>query len=114
MTTQAQNFEMFAGDTRQITISVTDEDGAALPLTGYDAIWVVYKQTTKELILSKVLGSGIMIPTPANGQIIIDLLPEDTEDITPGKYLHECEISTSSTDVSTVTTGIIKILYSKA
>ena len=114
MTIKGQNFEIFQGDTKQITISVTDEDGAILPLTGYDAIWVVYKQTSKELIISKVLASGISIPTPSNGEIIIDLLPEDTETVIPGTYLHECEISTSPIDVSTVSTGTIKVLYSKA
>ena len=113
MTIKGQNFEIFQGDTKQITISVTDEDGAILPLTGYDAIWVVYKQTSKELIISKTLGSGILIPTPTDGQIVIDLIPADTETINPGSYLHECEI-VSGTEVSTVTTGIIKVLYSKA
>jgi hypothetical protein len=114
MTVQAQNFELFQGDTKQITITVTDENDAILPLTGYNIVWVIYKQTNKELILSKTLGDGITVPTPSNGQIIISITPEDTELITPSTYLHECEISTSPTDVSTVTVGIVKILYSKA
>lgn len=114
MTYTGQNFEIYQGDTKQIIITVYDEDGAILNLTGYNINWVMYKSTTKELILSKSLGSGITVPTPSNGQIVIDFLPVDTENVIPNTYLHECEISTSPTDVSTVTTGAVKVFYSKA
>ena len=105
---------MYQGDTKQVIITIYDEDGVILPLAGYDITWVVYHPTTKNVILSKSLGSGITVPTPLNGEVIIELLPVDTENVVPNTYNHECEISTSTTDVATTTTGTIKILYSRA
>lgn len=118
MTVKSQNFEIFAGDSKQIEILVTDEDtDLPVDLTPYlsgTIIWVVYDKSTKNLILSKSLGSGVTVPSPSSGIVIITLSPTDTENITPKLYNHECEISSSPTDVATVTTGTINILYSKA
>jgi hypothetical protein len=108
-----QNFEVFQGDTKDIFIDVVDENGAALDLSSYDAIhWVAYKPTTKEEILSKTLGSGITVPSL--GVIKISLVPADTEILTPLIYAHECEISDGTNVVSTVCTGTMKVIYSKA
>jgi hypothetical protein len=113
MTATGQNFEMFQGDTKDIEIPVTDENGAALPLDPFtEIVWVVYKQTTKEEVLRKELGAGITVPSAS--LIKISLLPVDTELLTPTTYNHECEISDGGTVVSTITTGTLKILYSKA
>jgi hypothetical protein len=115
MTITGQNFEMFAGDSKEIEIAVVDENGAALDLTPYDAInWVVYKPTTKEIVLSKTLGSGITVAAPLTGIITISLVPADTENIFPMIYAHECEINSGTSVVSTVCTGTMKIVYSKA
>jgi hypothetical protein len=115
MTITGQNFEMYAGDSKEIEIAVVDENGAPLDLTPYDAInWVAYKPTTKEIVLSKILGSGIMVDTPLAGIIKISLVPADTENIYPLIYAHECEINSGTTVVSTVCTGTMKIVYSKA
>lgn len=114
MTATGQNFEIFQGDSKQIIITVYDENDAILPLDGYEVSWVMYRSTNKQLVLSKTLGDGITIPTPSNGQIVIDFLPDDTVNIVPNTYAHECEISTGPTDVSTVTVGAVKVFYSKA
>ena len=104
---------MHQGDNKQLIITIYDENDAILNLTGYDIVWVVYHPTTKSVILSKSSGSGITVPTPSSGQVVIDLLPADTLSVVPNTYNHECEITLSSV-VSTTTTGIIKILYSRA
>lgn len=114
MTVTGQNFDIYLGDSKQIIITVYDETGAILPLDGYDITWVLYKLTSKQIVLTKTLGAGITVPTPANGQILIDIQPADTENLVPNTYLHECEISTSPTDVATVTTGTVKAIYSRA
>lgn len=113
MTIQSQNFEIHAGDTKQVIITVTDENDAILPLSGYDITWVMYRQTSKEEVLRKELGDGITVPTPSNGQIVIGFLPTDTADIVPNTYSHECEISSGPDDIATICTGTVKILYSK-
>lgn len=107
---------MYQGDRKQIQILVTNPDtGLALDLAPFTSItWVAYRGTNKETILSKSLSDGISVPTPADGTIVIDLLPADTEDIYPSIFLHECEIDDGNDDVATVCTGTLKILFSKA
>jgi hypothetical protein len=115
MTMIGQNFSMYQGDTKNIEIEVTDANDAILPLDPYDGIrWVMYHPTTKALVLEKTLGDGITVPTPANGVLVISLEPSDTESVVPNTYNHECELMNGATVVATVTTGIIKIIYSKA
>lgn len=119
MTITGQNFEMYQGDTKEIHIIVTDEEtGLPLDLSPYVAndgiVWVLYGQTNKNIILSKSYGEGITVPVPSTGELIVTLLPTDTENVIPNTYNHECEISSSSTNVATVTTGTLKILYSRA
>lgn len=114
MTIVGQNFDLYLGDTKQIIITAYNEAGGILPLAGYDITWVVYKSTTKAIVLTKTLGAGITVPTPSNGEIVIDILPVDTMNLIPNTYLHECEISTSPTDVATITTGAVKMIYSRA
>lgn len=115
MTATGQNFEMHQGDRKQVEIPVTNELGAALDLGPFtEVVWVVYHPTTKNIVLTKSLGDGITVPIVSDGVIIIDLLPEDTVDIIPNTYNHECEISDGADVVATVTTGTIKIIFSKA
>lgn len=112
MSIPGQNFEMFQGDTKDIEITVTDENGALLDLSSYDSInWVVYRPTTKETVLSKNLSNGITVPSL--GIIQISLTPADTELITPMIYSHECEINSGASVTSTVCTGSFKLFYSK-
>jgi hypothetical protein len=120
MTVSGQNFEMYVGDSKEIYITVTDEEtGLPLNLSPYVAnsgiAWVVYRPTTKEIVLSKLFGAGVEAVIPySNGVIKITLNPSDTENIIPNTYNHECEISSSLTNVATVTVGTIKFLYSRA
>ena len=115
MAATGQNFEIFQGDTKDVYITVTNENGAILDLTPYDAIrWVVYHQVNKALILEKTLSSGITVPVGTDGVIKISLVPADTENVQPNTYNHECEVSSGGTVVATVTVGTVKIIYSKA
>lgn len=120
MTAIGQNFEVFQGDYKEIEILVKDENNNNLPLdlAPYVAfngiVWVVYRKTTKAIVLSKTLSAGISVPAPITGIIKITLNPADTELLEPNVYNHECEISSSPTNVATVTTGNLTILYSRA
>jgi hypothetical protein len=115
MAAKGQNFEIFQGDTKRLVISVQHPDGSPYNLTGYSVRWVIYFPTTRALLLERATsGGGITVPVPTNGEILIDLVPTDTENAIPRIYNHECEIQTSSTNVHTVCVGIVTILYSKA
>lgn len=112
MTVKAQNFEIYQGDDKQIIITVYDENGAILDLTGYAAVWVAVQQTTFDVVISKETeaSGGISIPDPTNGQLIIELDANDTVSIAPKVYNHQCEIEDASGNHSTVTTGYMTVV----
>lgn len=114
MTITGQNFEVYQGDNKQLIITVYDENGAILPLTGYSAVWVAVQQTSFATVLSKSTesGGGISIPDPDNGQLVVELDKEDTASLSPKLYNHQCEIEDSSGNHSTVTTGYMKVIKS--
>lgn len=115
MAAKGQNFELFQGDTRQLVITVRDDNDVIVNLTGFSAHWVMYHPTTKVLVFERSTGgAGITIPIPTNGQVLIDLVPADTETMIPKKYNHELEVSIGAGNTYTVTVGTVDILYSKA
>ena len=116
MTEINQDFDIYQGDSKRVTFTVRDEAGSLLALTGYEATWVLYagRDRSATAVLSKVIGSGLAVPTPANGQVLLTLAPADTATLAPGKYSHELEIISGAGDVSTVTTGTATVYYSKA
>jgi hypothetical protein len=116
MTETNQNFDIYQGDSKQVTFTVRDENGAALALAGYTATWVLYKDRDKAAtaVLSKTIGDGLAVPTPSNGKVILTLAPAATETLATGKYSHELEVVSGAGDVSTVTTGDVTVFYSKA
>ena len=112
MTITGQNMTMYRGDTKKLVVTVTDESGAYPDISGSDFNWVVYKRTPGNIVLSKVTPSGISIINPL-GVIEITLDPEDTENLL-GLYLHECEITDTLGNISTIFTGSFTVIDSKA
>jgi hypothetical protein len=114
MTVKGQNFEVFQGENKQLIIAVTDENGAALPLTGYDITWVMYNMTNGSILLQKSsdnLGE-VSVDTPSSGYVTITLDSEDTENIVPKTYGHQCESIDAFAQHSMLTTGQVDILKS--
>jgi len=114
MTEELQNFEIYAGDTNNILITVTNlETGEVKDLTGSDIEWVLYDPNLDETLITKIVGSGITILP--SGIMLIELDPEDTLDILPANwYVHEAEVTDTGGVISTVTTGYVKVKRSKA
>ncbi len=117
MTIENQNFEMYAGDTKQVYISISDEDnGGQMDLTGVTIAWVLYDPNLDSVLLTKTTVSGIIIPSPTiSGICVISLLPADTELIRPANwYIHETEVTDVVGNIVTVTKGFVNIKRSKA
>jgi hypothetical protein len=113
MTTEGQNFTIYQGDTKEIIISITDESGSVVDLAGYaGAVFVAYNQTLDSIVVQKLLAGGIIIPTPANGQLVVTLESADTEDLVPRNYGIQCEIEDAFGNHATVMTGYMKVLRS--
>lgn len=100
---------MYTGDTVNINVTVYDGNTTTPKSLAHATIeWVLYDEATDTAALNK--NSTIVITDGLGGQMLIPLLPADTETLTPGVYYHEVEVTDEAGNVSTVTTGHITIL----
>jgi hypothetical protein len=100
MTTTDQNFTMWAGEDKDITVNLVDADGAAYgSLTGLTFAW---KMATSENASSVLVTKT---PTGTTDSITFSLADTDTQGLAPGVYYHECRVTDASFDEDVVFTG---------
>lgn len=97
------DFTMFAGDTKVIPVTVIDEDGMAVNITGATFTWEAARTVDGTAAITKTVGAGIALTSPATGVFTITLDEADTDDL-EGLYYHEAEMVLAG-DTSTVLTG---------
>ena len=116
MTKQAQNIEIYAGDTVNINVTVFDSDSNGLRknIAGSVISWVLFDPDDTGVMLTKTTADAITITDGLNGELVIPLVPADTETLTPGSYRHEAEVTDASGNVSTAMTGDFIIKESRA
>ena len=109
MTSTNQNFTIYAGDTNNVIVGV-EQNSVAASLTGASAVW----------ILSSDIGSGSLVRmtsddflTISGSTVTIAISPSHTNSLV-GKYFHELEVTDSSGNVSTTTTGVVTVKESGA
>jgi len=113
MTLITENLSLYAGDSLDLTMSVTNLDGTVKDLTSADVSWGIFNENTGELLVQKSTVSGIIITSVPSGVCVISVLPEDTEDIRPATwYRHEGEVIDAQGNVSTVLVGNFTIMES--
>jgi hypothetical protein len=110
MTKQQQNIDDHtAGDTLRIVVSVEDPSGTAVDITGSSIAWALAEAPGESPTVSKSTGdSSISITDATNGEFTVYVDSADTEGLS-GVYYHEAELTDSSGNVHTVTTGYITI-----
>lgn len=64
-------------------------------LTDDDIEWVISKSKDGPAIATLTIGAGITITNGPSGAISIRLEPTDQDDISPGRYRHECWVTTT-------------------
>jgi hypothetical protein len=89
-----QNFEMYAGDTLDITVTLTDAEGAPLDLTGLTLWWGMAD-----------------IVRQVDESLVIHLVPADTEALI-GAQRHQLRAIDISGRVETLLTGVVRITES--
>lgn len=113
MAHENQNFEIFAGNDKIISIIVYDDDGNLQPLTGCSAEWVMYDPYTNEILISKTTASGASIDIPTS-VVSITLDESDTLNIRPAVwYEHELKITDAFDNETTVTKGYVRVKRSE-
>lgn len=104
MTTKNQNFEMYAGNTKNIVVTVADVN-----LTGATVKWAMKKTIyDAEPAVAKTTAAGIAVTDATTGIFTVTLFPADTRNLS-GTYQHEAEITDAPGNVSTVLTGQLTI-----
>lgn len=105
MTAKRQNFEIFIGDDADILVTVYDEDGDLLTITGATITWVMKTAAGGAAILTKTVGSGIVI---SGSTFTITLTDTETALLTAGSYFHAASV-TISTKTRTTTVGQVTV-----
>lgn len=120
MTREKQNVmeDFYAGDDKQLRITVYDSDGGLFDLTNCEITYAMFTND-EDVVLQKSSSNGadhIEILAPAsNGVCVIKLAPEDTLDLY-GVYRHQVQVVDvdANEDAEIVTTGRIQIFKSFA
>lgn len=101
MTTVNQNFNIYAGNTKKIIVTVKDDNDVALNLTNSSIKWG-YSDVLK------TTSSGISLSNPTGGEFTITLNPTDTQNKN-GTFTHSCELTDAIGNVTTILIGSITI-----
>jgi len=105
MTSEDQNFELYAGDSKDIVVTVTDSNGAAVNLTNFTIFWkLTLLPTSSTALISKAVGTGIVKTNPSGGIFTVTITNTDTATLA-GCYYHEAKIVDGSSNEFTVTSG---------
>jgi len=102
MATKA-NLVIDQGTTFTTTLTVTDDDGTALDLTGYTGS----AQLRKHYTSSNSVSFTVLV-TPVSGEVTLSLTANATANITAGRYVYDCELTNSGT-VSRILEGIVTV-----
>lgn len=105
MAARNQNFDFYAGDSKIVRITVTDENGDPVPLDTITAAdWRLSREPGGPALISKAHGSGVTVTNPAGGVVQVVLQPADTAG-REGFYAHELVITDDVNQVTHTTTG---------
>ncbi|GKU79876.1 hypothetical protein [Paenibacillus sp. L3-i20] len=101
----SQNFTMFAGETKNLIVTVTEE-GKGLNLTGSSIRWSLRKSPfdSTEILIKEIPLDIELVDGGEPNDFMIQLEPEDTMDLN-GNYYHESTMIDSSGNKSVLLTG---------
>lgn len=101
MALDKQDFSIFAGETKTLSVtSTTESTGALIDFTGATITWILKNGSTT--VLTKTVGSGITVT--GTGTFTIALTAVNTTGLS-GFYQHECRTTLADGTVSTLFTG---------
>lgn len=86
---------IYQSEHRTLSITVTDAEGEAFDLTGFD---VDFRAVAGETVIEKSDADGITVTDAAAGELEVELLAEDLA--TVGRYTAELRLSSDDTTVT--------------
>ena len=102
-----KNFEMTAGDTKQLIITVKDANDSPVNISGATIEWKCARSLNKPTKIYKTTSSGITITNGPNGTFAVTLNAGDSSNLL-GNYIHEARMTLSG-NISTVISGTMKV-----
>lgn len=101
-------FKWVYGDDFSFTVTWNDASGDPQDLTGYTANMKVRNAATGAEMLHLYVGSGLSIPTPANGQIVCAATPTlmKAGSLVNAEAVHDYDLQARSSDGSILRTLI--------
>ncbi len=105
MASNRQDISFIRGETKTLRVTITDEDGELLNLTGSTVYFRLKQKITDAdpAIILKDSGTPtdieILLPQTTltnTGRADIKLVPSDTSGLTPGKYVYDVWIALAS------------------
>ena len=103
MATKA-NIIIDQGTTFSTDIYLTDDNGDAIDLTGYTGASKMRKHYT-----SSNAQSFTVALNSSNGFVTLSLSSTQTSNLTPGRYVYDVEVESSSNVVSRIVEGIVTV-----
>lgn len=101
-----QNVTMYSGDSKTLTISIVDSDGAAIDVsTAAAVVYAIADSSRGPALVTKTLADGVSV---AGSTVTVTLEPDDTEDLA-GVYYHELQITDDVGHVDTAMSGTITV-----
>ena len=97
------------GDSRNLVVTVRDEPGNIIDLTGATIVWEIADSVAGPALLSKTNGAGVTITDAAGGVFTVALTPADTLSLTRGVKYHEARMTDAGGDRGRVVVDDITI-----
>lgn len=109
MSREPQSFVVFAGEDVSIPITVTDNDGNVVDLTGGSVRFAAARRVGGTAVLDSGASPATataVVTTPASGLITVSLADTDTDDLL-GTYAWQVKFTDSSSNETVVAHGFV-------
>jgi hypothetical protein len=112
-----QNTEHWRGNSLILEIRAEDKNGQPIDVSDCDAKWC-FARSAQAKVAGDIFvqkdnspSGGIMIEPQTDGfdYLVVTLNPADTENIAPGNYYHEAEITDAGGHIFTIAVGKFKL-----
>lgn len=111
MPEEEENLVLVRGDTRNITVIITDSDDNREDISTDTFFFTVkskLEDTDANAVISIDIGTGDHTD-PTNGETQLQIAPADTINLSPGRYWWDMQRKTASGDLNTYGPGVVEI-----
>jgi hypothetical protein len=108
MAETGQDITIYAGNDVALDVSLLDEAGAALDLTGTSLEWGMAERFADDAVLRKATPVEIEVTDEVAGLATVHLDPADTATL-GGIYRHELRLTDAGGNIVTLLTGALTI-----